>query len=82
MTNLGHSLPARASEFMQPNGDIVPIWYQQFVYSARAAISTGEDLALEPRPFVTHRSELVKEMLSVTGLNVSSWPVDLRVEEE
>lgn len=80
MAELNHPLPVTASEFFRIDGHIIPEWYKHLVYAARAAVSSGVELALEPRPFVTYRKELVKELMTTRGVDVMQWPADLREE--
>jgi hypothetical protein len=79
---LSHPEPAKASEFFQTDSEVIPTWYEQLVYAARAYVTAGTtpELAVAPRPFVDYRKELVKEMCQTIGLDPSRWPA-LREEE-
>lgn len=77
MATLGHPEVVKASEFFRIDSEVVPTWYEQLVYAARAYMTTGTTptLALAPRPFVDYRKELVSEICQVIGLDPSQWPI-------
>jgi hypothetical protein len=79
MTSIGHPSTPTAVEFFMPGdgGEIIPQWYQEFVYTARAheASQTQPILSLVPRPFVDFRKELVTEICQAMSLDLTNWPI-------
>lgn len=82
LQRLGHPVHPVALEFFTLRGQVVPEWYYQLVYAARAHQESQAEpiLSLASRPFVDFRKELVTEICQGMNLDRSQWP-HLRPEE-
>jgi hypothetical protein len=82
MQTIGHPTPPSTTEFFTIEGQTVPDWYRQLVYTARAfqASDTLPLLSLSPRPFVDYRKEIIEYICQIMDLDLSEWPT--RQEED